>query len=187
MNVPARPPVFATLGCRLNAYETEAMKEMAAEAGVGKSQVVRDIVAGGRRNGFSHLSVEGDRVDAAFLARLKRDVAAKQAECLGWRVRKGLAAQDEGAGQAETGSCRGGLAGVVGLGRAAGDQGVGPLGQRLGDEKLQFAGLVPARRQPGLVVPLDPQLGAAQMGGQTGQELQRGRQMSDGDSGLSVG
>ena len=25
----AKPPVFATLGCRLNAYETEAMREMA--------------------------------------------------------------------------------------------------------------------------------------------------------------
>ena len=24
-----RPPVFSTLGCRLNAYETEAMKELA--------------------------------------------------------------------------------------------------------------------------------------------------------------
>jgi threonylcarbamoyladenosine tRNA methylthiotransferase MtaB len=40
MNVSARPPVFATLGCRLNAYETEAMKEMAAEAGVGHAVVV---------------------------------------------------------------------------------------------------------------------------------------------------
>ena len=28
------PPVFATLGCRLNAYETEAMKELSAAAGV---------------------------------------------------------------------------------------------------------------------------------------------------------
>ena len=27
-------PIFATLGCRLNAYETEAMKELAAAAGV---------------------------------------------------------------------------------------------------------------------------------------------------------
>jgi len=30
----ARVPVFATLGCRLNAYETEAMKDLAARAGV---------------------------------------------------------------------------------------------------------------------------------------------------------
>ncbi len=34
------PPVFATLGCRLNAYETEAMKELAAEAGVAGAVVV---------------------------------------------------------------------------------------------------------------------------------------------------
>jgi threonylcarbamoyladenosine tRNA methylthiotransferase MtaB len=33
-------PVFATLGCRLNAYETEAMKRLAAESGVGGAVVV---------------------------------------------------------------------------------------------------------------------------------------------------
>ena len=33
-------PVFATLGCRLNAYETEAMREMAAAAGVDNAVVV---------------------------------------------------------------------------------------------------------------------------------------------------
>ena len=34
------PPVFATLGCRLNAYETEAMKELAEAAGVSGAVVV---------------------------------------------------------------------------------------------------------------------------------------------------
>ncbi|EEW27047.1 tRNA (N(6)-L-threonylcarbamoyladenosine(37)-C(2))-methylthiotransferase MtaB [Rhodobacter ferrooxidans] len=33
-------PIFATLGCRLNAYETEAMKELAASAGVQGAVVV---------------------------------------------------------------------------------------------------------------------------------------------------
>jgi threonylcarbamoyladenosine tRNA methylthiotransferase MtaB len=33
-------PVFATLGCRLNAYETEAMKELAAAAGLQDAVVV---------------------------------------------------------------------------------------------------------------------------------------------------
>lgn len=33
-------PIFATLGCRLNAYETEAMKELAAAAGVQGAVVV---------------------------------------------------------------------------------------------------------------------------------------------------
>lgn len=33
-------PVFATLGCRLNAYETEAMRELAAAAGVSNAVVV---------------------------------------------------------------------------------------------------------------------------------------------------
>ncbi|WP_339113987.1 tRNA (N(6)-L-threonylcarbamoyladenosine(37)-C(2))-methylthiotransferase MtaB [Thioclava sp. GXIMD2076] len=35
-----KPPVFATLGCRLNAYESEAMKELAAAAGVEGAVVV---------------------------------------------------------------------------------------------------------------------------------------------------
>jgi threonylcarbamoyladenosine tRNA methylthiotransferase MtaB len=33
-------PVFATLGCRLNAYETEAMKELAAAAGLSNAVIV---------------------------------------------------------------------------------------------------------------------------------------------------
>ena len=33
-------PIFATLGCRLNAYETEAMKELAAAAGVQGAVIV---------------------------------------------------------------------------------------------------------------------------------------------------
>jgi threonylcarbamoyladenosine tRNA methylthiotransferase MtaB len=40
MNAPATPPVFATHGCRLNAYETEAMKELAAAAGLSGAVVV---------------------------------------------------------------------------------------------------------------------------------------------------
>ena len=35
-----KPPVFATLGCRLNAYETEAMKELAAAAGLEGAVIV---------------------------------------------------------------------------------------------------------------------------------------------------
>ncbi|MBP9952339.1 MAG: tRNA (N(6)-L-threonylcarbamoyladenosine(37)-C(2))-methylthiotransferase MtaB, partial [Cypionkella sp.] len=33
-------PIFTTLGCRLNAYETEAMKELAAAAGLESAVVV---------------------------------------------------------------------------------------------------------------------------------------------------
>ena len=35
-----REPIFATLGCRLNAWETEAMKTLAAKAGVSDAVVV---------------------------------------------------------------------------------------------------------------------------------------------------
>jgi len=37
---PLNPPVFETFGCRLNAYETEAMKALAAEAGLDGAVVV---------------------------------------------------------------------------------------------------------------------------------------------------
>jgi threonylcarbamoyladenosine tRNA methylthiotransferase MtaB len=33
-------PKFTTLGCRLNAYETEAMKELAAQSGVTDAVIV---------------------------------------------------------------------------------------------------------------------------------------------------
>ena len=36
----AKPPVFHTLGCRLNAYETEAMREMTASAGLSGLVIV---------------------------------------------------------------------------------------------------------------------------------------------------
>lgn len=35
-----KAPVFSTFGCRLNAYETEAMKELAASAGLGDAVIV---------------------------------------------------------------------------------------------------------------------------------------------------
>ncbi len=40
MNAEAKAPVFATLGCRLNAYESEAMKELAAAAGLSGAVIV---------------------------------------------------------------------------------------------------------------------------------------------------
>ena len=35
-----KAPVFSTLGCRLNAYETEAMKDLAQKAGLENAVVV---------------------------------------------------------------------------------------------------------------------------------------------------
>ena len=35
-----KPPKFATLGCRLNAYESEVMREMADSAGLGDAVIV---------------------------------------------------------------------------------------------------------------------------------------------------
>jgi threonylcarbamoyladenosine tRNA methylthiotransferase MtaB len=38
--MPAKPPIFHTLGCRLNAYETEAMKALSDQSGVDNAVVV---------------------------------------------------------------------------------------------------------------------------------------------------
>ncbi len=40
MNAASPPPIFETLGCRLNAYETEAMRELAAAAGLANAVIV---------------------------------------------------------------------------------------------------------------------------------------------------
>ena len=40
MTSPPKTPVFATLGCRLNAYESEAMREMAESAGLNGAVIV---------------------------------------------------------------------------------------------------------------------------------------------------
>ena len=45
MTAPVRPPVFATLGCRLNAYETEAMRDLARGAGIEDDLVVVNTCA----------------------------------------------------------------------------------------------------------------------------------------------
>jgi len=45
--MPAKPPIFATLGCRLNTYETEAMKVLADGAGVEGAVVVNTCAVTG--------------------------------------------------------------------------------------------------------------------------------------------
>ena len=69
---------------------------------------------------------------------------------------------------------RGDLAGVVGLVAADRHQGVRALGQRLGDEVLQLAGLVAAVGEAGVaVLALGPHLGAAEVGAEPGQRMDR--------------
>ena len=42
-----KPPVFSTQGCRLNAYETEAMKELAEQAGLSNFMVINTCAVTG--------------------------------------------------------------------------------------------------------------------------------------------
>ncbi len=59
----AKPPVFATMGCRLNAYETEAMKRLAAEAGVEGAVVINTCA----------VTAEAVRKARQEIRRLRRD------------------------------------------------------------------------------------------------------------------
>ena len=56
-------PIFATLGCRLNAYETEAMKELAEAAGVENAVVVNTCA----------VTAEAVRKARQDIRRLRRD------------------------------------------------------------------------------------------------------------------
>ncbi|MEO1179242.1 MAG: radical SAM protein, partial [Pseudomonadota bacterium] len=56
-------PKFTTLGCRLNAYETEAMKELAAKAGVKNAVVVNTCA----------VTAEAVRKARQEIRRLRRD------------------------------------------------------------------------------------------------------------------
>ena len=58
-----KPPVFSTLGCRLNAYETEAMKELAEAAGLDGAVVVNTCA----------VTVEAVRKAKQEIRRLARD------------------------------------------------------------------------------------------------------------------
>src|SRR5699024_2225830 len=64
---------------------------------------------------------------------------------------------------------------MIGLDAADGDESVRTLLKRIGDEEFEFAGLVPAFSQPQPVIPFDPDLRAAELGGEARQMLQRRR------------
>ena len=53
---------------------------------------------------------------------------------------------------------------MVGLGRAAGDDGVRALGQRLAHQELQLAGLIAAGKEAQHIVALEPDVGPGPTG-----------------------
>ena len=61
----ARAPIFATLGCRLNAYETEAMRELSAAAGLDNAVIVNTCA----------VTAEAVRKAKQEIRRLRRELA----------------------------------------------------------------------------------------------------------------
>ncbi len=59
----SKPPIFATHGCRLNAYETEAMKALAAEAGISDTVIINTCA----------VTAEAVRKARQEIRRLRRD------------------------------------------------------------------------------------------------------------------
>jgi hypothetical protein len=76
-----------------------------------------------------------------------------------------------------------GLAGVVRLGGALRHHHVGAHRLGLGHEEFELAGLVAARRQPGAVVALDPDLGPAEFAREPVEPFERRRQMGEEEAG----
>ena len=62
---------------------------------------------------------------------------------------------------------------VIGLRRAAGNQGIGALCERIGDEKFQFARFVSTGKEAEQVIALDEYLRPAECLGQVRQEFNR--------------
>ena len=83
------------------------------------------------------------------------------------------------AAQAVAAGGRSGLAHVVRLHRAMGDQHVRTSLQRVADQKFQLPRLVAAGGEAGAVVPLDVEIGAAEQPGEIGHRLERGGQMGE--------
>ncbi len=81
---------------------------------------------------------------------------------VGAGLRRRLADQHQNAVKAEFGRCRGSLAAVVGLQSPGGDERIGPGRLGFGHQEFQFAGLVAAKGEAGLVVALDQQVRAMQ-------------------------
>ena len=96
----------------------------------------------------------------------------------GWRV----AAQNDDATEAELGGSRRRLTAVVGLCCAAGDDRFRFLRARVGQQKFQLASLVAATGEPGLIITLDPNFCAAEMGCESLQRLDGCGQMGERDS-----
>src|SRR5436305_1366741 len=119
--------------------------------------------------------LDGERVAAARLADDARHVVADArgfprdghaddvpAQAVELRWRRALEREDRP--ETEARRDRGERAAAVGLERAAGDQRVGALGQRLADEELELPDLVARLEQSREIVALHPQLDAQLLG-----------------------
>jgi hypothetical protein len=91
------------------------------------------------------------------------------------RVLRLDASQHENAFKPKPSRCRCGLPAMIGLDRAASDQGVRALGVRFGYKEFQFARLVTAKSEAGLVVAFDYQTRSAQFVRQTRERFNRRR------------
>ena len=108
-------------------------------------------------------------------------------EQIAGRDRRSVAAQDDHA--AEPARCRRGrgLPGMVRLDRAEGDERLGAPAQRLGDAELELSRLVAAGREPGLIVALHEEAGAAESAGQPRHLVERCWQVAEANAREPVG
>jgi hypothetical protein len=89
-------------------------------------------------------------------------------------------AQDQRRAQATTRGRRGRLPTVVALPGTRGDEMVTPGGERVTEKELQLTGLVPTRRQSGLIISLDQQAPPPEKTGETLHRIHGCGQMRSG-------
>ena len=116
--------------------------------------------------------IRAEEIEEQEIARVLRRVRPRRTE--GCAFGPEILFDDEVAVEAFDAGGGQGQSAVVGLDSADGDERVRSLVQRIGDEELELARLVPALSQPQLVIAFDPDLRPAEFGGQALQMFERG-------------
>jgi hypothetical protein len=136
----------------------------------------------GRREGFHfrrHVGARAVTMNLSAVEMIEDDIAVAGVIPRG---EAGAVLQQEMALQPQLGRGRGCLAGVIGLGGALGDDGIGALLQGVAHQKLELAGFIAAGGQSRAVVALDPEARAVQVFRQALHGLERRGQMGQPDA-----
>ncbi len=137
---------------------------------------VRTALRSRFRQGLSRIRAARDDPQPGAEQAVEQDVPVGEIEMVDL---VDLVLDDQLAFEADGCCRRGRLAAVIGLQRPRGDEAGGALRHRIGDQVLELAHLVAAKRQAGAIVTLDPEAGATEQCRESRQWLQGCREMRE--------